>query len=923
MLKKIPFLRVLWLALFCAAVQSLHAASSGRPWLEKDATVRVFLNVPRSSGAVACDVLWRLPWQTPECEAEEAERHISVYRASDGRRVDNLYVRELTADRVAAVFEAFTAGDYELYYTPGADVGGNPFSRPIWMKKHRPDNYPDYNRMPRGVVTGVELRYGKPDNPYDVSATRTETDAWFSRAKKSFEAYLIPAAYPLNGDGRIPLAWAVPGEKDAGGFFSRLFGKKQEASSRGDTVRVPRGGKALIQAGIVCTAKIPVELTVRHTSAPSAGVVLKLAGNKKITLSPRELRSVWVVADCSDEAVKGFYDLSVRIEGGGESLDLPFVLEVTEESPEPSDSRAAEFVSRIGGKTDATVKRSPINDRFPVAVYEGYEVRSGKNVLSINPATALPSQIYSDSLPLLADPVLLVFSTANGIRKIGVKDLRFVRREGGVQVWLGSVRTHDMNVELQASLSAFGLVQYEVDVEALSNIDFRNISLEAGFSREVTRACYDTVCVEGNATVPLNPRENFSGLWLGGDRGGVFVTVDKDPSNVFYSGENASVTLYKGSQTGLIVGSGAMRMHNGQKIVLKCSMQILPADYALPSAAGRRIQVVSSDTLPQTVPDLLADLWVVDDPFLLLDERNDAAAGALYDKGIGFLPYLRPFALPASSDYARILVSMGFAGRAENAGRTLYFDPSEKLAPAVEYLYSRILDKKYIKGVLLSDAPYNMEKIGTCSLLRTHGGEPFLIFLREKCLNALLLGYTPWIDAVLTGDTLGGSKGGDCPAALGGLAEYFKAPDGDVLAALFFGKPVYADDTDSVSSHTAEAIWTVRKILGLDAPGVRFYPERVAGMPVRADNPFVRLSGYVLADRIVVVCRNTSPTEQSFVPEFNFEALGIRRWEVDRLEVAGIEGFQSEKMLLMGDRVTVGADEALVLALRWEKRGVN
>lgn len=904
------------------AVQSLHAAPSGRPWREKDATARVFVTVPRGAGAVACDILWRLPWETPMHGAEDAGSHVSVYRASDGRRVDNLYVRELTADRVAAAFEALTAGDYEIYYVPHADISNNAFSLPIWRKKHRPDNYPDFSRMPRGVVTGVELRYGKPDNPYDVSATRTETDAYFSRAKKSFEAYLVPAAYPLNGDGRIPLAWAVPGEKDAGGFFSRLFGKKQEASSRGDTVRVSRGGKALIQAGIVCTAKTPVELTVRYTSAPSAGVVLRLAGGKKIPLDPRELRSVWVVAECSDEAVKGFYDLSVRIEGGGESLDLPFVLEVTEESPEPDGSLTAEFVSCIGGKKENTGKATEVNARFPVTVYDGYEVRSGKNVLSINPATALPSQIYSDSLPLLADPVLLVFSTANGIRKIGVKDLRFVRREGGVQVWRGSVRTHDMNVELQASLSAFGLVRYEVDVEALSDIDFRNISLEAGFSREVTRACYDTVCVEGNATVSLNPRGNFSGLWLGGDRGGVFVTVDKEPSNVFYSGENASVTLYKGTRAGLIVGSGAFGMHTGGKIALKCAMQILPADYSSPQAGNRRIQIVNSDSLPADSPDALADLWVVDDPFLLLDGRNDAAAGALYDKGIGFMPYLRPFALPASSDYARILVSMGFAGRVENAGRTVYFDPSEKLAPAVEYLYGLILDKKYIKGVLLSDTPYNMEKIGTYSLLRTHGGEPFLVFLREKGLNASLLGYTPWVDAVLTGDTLGGSKG-DCQATLGGLAEYSKAPDGGVLAALSFGKPVYANDADSVSAHTAQAIWAVRKTLGLDAPGVRFYPERPAGMPVRADNPFVRLSGYVLANRIVVVCRNTSPTEQGFVPEFDFEALGIRRWEVDRLEVAGIEGFQSEKMLLMGDRVTVGADGTLVLVLRWEKRSAN
>ena len=144
-----------------------------------------------------------------------------------------------------------------------------------------------------------------------------------------------------------------------------------------------------------------------------------------------------------------------------------------------------------------------------------------------------------------------------------------------------------------------------------------------------------------------------------------------------------------------------------------------------------------------------------------------------------------------------------------------------------------------------------------------------------------------------------------------------------MLVALSFGKPVYADEADSASVRTAEAVWRICKTLGLDAPGVRFCPERVSGMPVCADNPFVRLSGYMLPDRIVIIARNTSPTEQGFVPEFDFDALGIRRWEVDRLEIPGIEGFQTEKMLLMGDRVPIGADGTLVLVLRWEKRAAK
>lgn len=137
-------------------------------------------------------------------------------------------------------------------------------------------------------------------------------------------------------------------------------------------------------------------------------------------------------------------------------------------------------------------------------------------------------------------------------------------------------------VELEASLSAYGLVRYEIDVEALSDIDFRNISLEAGFSPAVTRACYGTTCIAEHSTTVLRPKDPWTGLWLGGGRGGVFVTVEADESNVFYSGADASVTLYKGTQTGLIVGSGALKVPAGRKISLRARCR-----YCLPITRRR------------------------------------------------------------------------------------------------------------------------------------------------------------------------------------------------------------------------------------------------------------------------------------------------------------------------------------------------
>ena len=116
--------------------------------------------------------------------------------------------------------------------------------------------------------------------------------------------------------------------------------------------------------------------------------------------------------------------------------DIPFTLRVEDAVPDPAGSRRADFLSRIGQKSGRdSLTNLALNPRYPVTKSHGYQVSSANNMLPINPETALPIQLYTGQASLLDVPMLLVFSTPNGTRKIGVRDLRFLRREGGVQLW--------------------------------------------------------------------------------------------------------------------------------------------------------------------------------------------------------------------------------------------------------------------------------------------------------------------------------------------------------------------------------------------------------------------------------------------------------------------------------------------------------
>lgn len=893
--------------LLCVAGFARMQAAESPAWREKNADVRAVLSVQKAGGAVACDVLWRLPWAEERLQGGT----FALFRASDGRRITNLYVRECSADRAILAFEAPEAGTYELYYTPSGTAEDQPLPSPDWKKKYRPDNYPDFMRLPAAKTLEITLANGIKDNPYDRAATRTEAGQYLAKARNAFQARIVPAAWPLNGDDRIPLGWVD-------GALS---------PAQADTVRVAPGGKALIQAGIVGTGQDGCRVSVRHTSAPSAGILLRTAGPEDFALTPGAMRSAWIVAEARPDAVPGFYDLTLRAEGNGQAQDMPFVLQVTDGKDGAGENFAAEFIARLG-QSEAGERENRkqdeygVNPRFPVAVYGDYEVRSAGNVLSINPATALPLQIRSGGEDLLSDPVLLVFATSNGIRKIGVKDLDFIRKDGGVQVWRGHVRTHDMVVELEASLSAYGLVRYEIDVEALSDIDFRNISLEAGFSPAVTRACYGTTCIAEHSTTVLRPKDPWTGLWLGGGRGGVFVTVEADESNVFYSGADASVTLYKGTQTGLIVGSGALKVPAGRKISLRCAMQILPADYAAADAAQKNILLVPADELADLPAGMGADHLAIKHPVGLLEAEADRAAGELFATGVNIVPFLDPYELPANGVLARTLASMGYAYGFSDDGKTMRFAPDDDLAPALDYLCDRILEKEYISGVLLADADRNRKNLHRYSLLRTGAGKPFGVFFYERGFDASLLGDTPWLDAVVTADTLGAPEK-DCQASLGGLKAFYKAGRTGLPQALAYGANVYAEAGDSISVRRAREIWAARKALGIDDPSAVFFPEGDIRMPVEPGNPFVRAAAYELADRLVMIYRNTSPMPQHFTPQFDFGALGIERWEVDRLDIVPVgekAGSAEGRMLLLGDEVALKGGESLVLVLRWVKR---
>lgn len=896
-------------------------------WEESSAGVRAIVEVPKGGPAVTADILWRLPFNVEENPSPEAMwGKISVYDASSGRQVRNVHVRELSADRVILAFGPADAGTYHVYFSYGGAKPSRDYeysSTLVWAKEMKLFNYPDFNKLPKMRADGVEMRYRPQGNPYDAASTVTEADAYFTKKSKTpFQAYYVPGEYPVNDAGRLPLAFAAEVVKNTeegktGGFFGRVFrGRTSGNGGSADTLSIVPGGKKLMQICLVGT-KGTTDVTVSFPSAPSAGIHVKPVGRGKLKLRERDVRSVWAVASADSAAADGRYEFSVKISGAGREQTVRLVVEVRKTASSDAGGYAdAEFISLVGAPGPGPVAVDDVNPRFPVTMSQGYDVRSGNNVLSINPATALPGQIFSKGSPLLSSPVLLVFSTSNGTRKIGVDNLMFSRRDGGVQQWSGSIRTHDMDVKLSGSLAAYGMVEYDVDVMPLQDISFRNVSLEFGFAPDITSAGYDTVRVLEKGAVSLSGQDASSGMWIGRDRRGVYVSVPAVNGNMFYSGDNASLTLYNGSGMGLVAGTGAFGASKGVPFSLKCRMQLLPADYSAENPSERNLYLVRGDTLPEPGDIPGAGIAVVRNPDILFDTFNVARMEKLVSSGVRLAPRIEPFSLPGKSAAARVLASLDYPYVFSADGRNMMFEASDSLKAAFVYMYGLLTENPAVGGVVLVPSLHNMENAYAYS---QRGGDGFMVFTEGgDGFDASMFMAAPWVDGVLeTVPCYGDAAGGLCAGS--GLKPYSALGDRTVWDALLSGADYYADDTDSTASSAVMKVWKLRREMGVDASGYLFYPAWDASIPVVSSSGEVKISAYESDGRLVVICRNSSPEPVKFVPQFDLKALGVKKWEVERLEAPALDCLQDAAYYLLGDSVEVPASSGVVLTLTWGK----
>ena len=662
------------------------------PQTWKDTTASVLATVDIGVGkAVVADILWGLPFPMEQIRTGEEYSKIKIYNHKSGLRISNFYIREITSERLTVAFEPLGSGQYDIYFAPEAknDTAKYQYLNPDqWTKKLNLSNYPDFNSLNKYTSNEVYFKH-RPINPLDYIATDIRASLYFSNSIRPFQSYLVPWYYPVNEYDRLPNAWvekALPTTK-----------KKRKTEPQKDTIK-----------------------------------------------------TVWTLLTADKVAKAGIYDVSAQvINEKGEKQTLPFVLKVTEQwTP---DAPSVDFISAVGSHIEKPqVHGSTLGGRLPTVVSSANDVLVGKHKITVNRATALPSQVICKGEKMFSSSMLLVFSTANGIRKISVPSVRIEREGVSSVVWKGEVETHDMKVEVINTTNAYGVLSYKAEVTPKSDVDFRNITLEFDFSENLPLCGYDTFVSKDRKEYAFAPKDLKAGVWIGGDTLGACLSVPRVKDNAFFYGQEAKISLYHGSTNGVIVGTGAFSGKSGNKISLQCDMQLLPANYSFYQGdTSKKMSIADDDIFPKNAP---CDIVLIKNPFALEKDENVSIVKNWNDQGKKIYLALDGYVLPSQSLVSRILASMKYQYTTENEGSMMRFLPTQSLVMPFRNMHKTMCMPYYISGVVFSPLWYDMIDVEGYYELKKRKKTEFNLMMTNDGMGAGVFRASPWLDAIIEVD---------------------------------------------------------------------------------------------------------------------------------------------------------------------------
>ncbi len=443
-------------------------------------------------------IVWRRRDDNPQA------KRIIVEDGQTHQKVTNVKEENITNFSGDVYFQPVSGkGVYYVYYMPYKNEGRSNYPKGVYLK---PEMTADNNWLqqimgktkPNAVVQEIEsIDSLNSFYPMEIIATKNETDAVIKKGKnKDYLLFPEDRIYPIKMQDYLPYRWlekgssnTFKGEADKGENYSFQLGIyalkniSNVSISFSDLTGVK--GKAIPAAALSC---------LNNTGTQYNG----LPFTAKVNIGADSVQAMWCLVDVPKTLPAGVYKGKASINSNTALQTVN--IEITVSDKEALNGNIAEawkqtrlkwLNSTMAQENTVIAPYTPLIVNHHTISLLGRKIEVGEDGFPAQIQTFFTPEMteYKDAPNnLLTAPIQFSFATISGNNmQLQSKGLQFVKQTEGTVIWKATSSNDTLQMDVSASLEFDGFINYTVKLEALRDVNFRDIAMQIPFTKEASK----------------------------------------------------------------------------------------------------------------------------------------------------------------------------------------------------------------------------------------------------------------------------------------------------------------------------------------------------------------------------------------------------------------------------------------------------
>ena len=489
-----------------------------------------------------------IPWRRRDTEPEN--KRIIIQDAQTKQKITNVKLGTINRETGELVFEPTSGkGTYFVYYMPYKNEGRSNYPKGIYLKPENTASATWLNGLGSNIPLASVKEFQSIDTfnsfyPMEVIATKIETDALIS--KHTGDKFLIFPEDRLNSirmTKDLPRRWIERGPQSRyaatalrGENFSFQLGVY--ALQNIDDVKIKfsdlktASGKAIPASAIFC-------INTGGTAYDGSPL------SKTVAVTKGDIQALWCGIDVPANATPAIYNGKATISINGKpAKEIQLAITVGKTLAKNGGVDEPWKMTRLGWLNSTMAQNNTVIAPYtPLTVKDNTVDLLGRKV-EVN-IDGFPKQIQTFFTPemteyaktpnnLLTEAIHFHFLNAGGKNiKLKSNGLQFTKQEAGTVQWKATSSNDSLKMEVSASIEFDGFMAYTVKVEALNDIDLKDITMHIPFKRDVAK--YMMGLGQKGGYRPENfewkwdvVHKNQDGAWIGNVNAGLQYSLRDD-----------------------------------------------------------------------------------------------------------------------------------------------------------------------------------------------------------------------------------------------------------------------------------------------------------------------------------------------------------------------------------------------------------